>query len=225
MYREVAEHRQGDFHFELGEKVATRAGYNPDRIAALPPRGRRVVRGLLLRSRGARAGRDRGRHGQRIRDGRTVRRRAGRPDRPGDRRRLHPRAAGEGAQARSRSRRNMGGGPQGRIEELPVADESVDCVISNGVINLVPGKPRSFRRGGTGAPPGRAAGDRRHHHRTAADRGDRLQRRPAASCVGGAAQQEVYLQAISSAGFTVLALPVKAYEFISDQARGARPVG
>jgi arsenite methyltransferase len=42
-----------------------------------------------------------------------------------------------------------------------------------------------------------------------------------ASCIGGAAQQEVYLQAIESAGFTVLTIPVNAYEFISDQARGA----
>lgn len=40
-----------------------------------------------------------------------------------------------------------------------------------------------------------------------------------ASCIGGAAQQEVYLQAIEGAGFTVARLRVNAYEFISDQAR------
>jgi arsenite methyltransferase len=32
-----------------------------------------------------------------------------------------------------------------RIDQLPLADASVDCVISNCVINLVPDKPRVFR--------------------------------------------------------------------------------
>lgn len=34
---------------------------------------------------------------------------------------------------------------EGFFEELPVADESVDVVISNGVVNLAPDKPRVFR--------------------------------------------------------------------------------
>jgi len=42
-----------------------------------------------------------------------------------------------------------------------------------------------------------------------------------ASRIGGAAQQELYLQAIESSGFTVDRLRVNAYEFISDQARNA----
>ena len=42
-----------------------------------------------------------------------------------------------------------------------------------------------------------------------------------ASCIGGAAQQELYLQAIESAGFTIDRHRVNAYEFISEQARKA----
>jgi arsenite methyltransferase len=42
-----------------------------------------------------------------------------------------------------------------------------------------------------------------------------------ASCIGGAAQQEAYLDAIESAGFTVNEQRVNGYEFISDQARTA----
>jgi len=42
-----------------------------------------------------------------------------------------------------------------------------------------------------------------------------------ASCIGGAAQQEIYLQAIESAGFTIAEHRVNLYEFISDQARNA----
>jgi len=42
-----------------------------------------------------------------------------------------------------------------------------------------------------------------------------------ASCIGGAAQQDNYLNAIESAGFTVSLQRVNAYEFISDRARSA----
>ena len=42
-----------------------------------------------------------------------------------------------------------------------------------------------------------------------------------ASRIGGAAQQELYLQAIDSAGFTIARHRPNAYQFISDQARNA----
>ena len=42
-----------------------------------------------------------------------------------------------------------------------------------------------------------------------------------ASCIGGAAQQELYLAAIESPGFVVDRLRVNVYEFISEQARNA----
>ena len=36
MYRQVAQEPHGTFHFELGEKVAMRVGYDVDRLAAVP---------------------------------------------------------------------------------------------------------------------------------------------------------------------------------------------
>jgi len=36
MYRDVAERPEGRFHFELGAPVALRAGYDADRLAAVP---------------------------------------------------------------------------------------------------------------------------------------------------------------------------------------------
>ena len=36
MYRQVAQEPHGAFHFELGEKVAIRVGYDVDRLAAIP---------------------------------------------------------------------------------------------------------------------------------------------------------------------------------------------
>ena len=42
-----------------------------------------------------------------------------------------------------------------------------------------------------------------------------------ASCIGGAAQLDQYLEAIESAGFTIDHHRENAYAFISDQARNA----
>ena len=43
---------------------------------------------------------------------------------------------------------------EGRNESLPVDDESFDCVISNGVINLSPDKERVFAEVARVLPPG-----------------------------------------------------------------------
>ena len=110
---------------------------------------------------------------------------------------------------------------EGRIEALPLADASVDCVISNGVINLCPDKKAVFAEAARVLKPG---------GRLAI--ADIISEQPLtdsivcnadlwASCIGGAAQQELYLQAIESAGFTIDAHRANAYEFISDQARNA----
>ena len=42
-----------------------------------------------------------------------------------------------------------------------------------------------------------------------------------ASCIGGAAQQEVYQQAIEAAGLRIKVIRRNRYEFLSDQARNA----
>jgi hypothetical protein len=42
-----------------------------------------------------------------------------------------------------------------------------------------------------------------------------------ASCIGGASQQDAYLDTIESAGFTVTQQRVNTYNFISEQARSA----
>jgi len=110
---------------------------------------------------------------------------------------------------------------EGRIESLPLDAGSVDCVISNGVINLAPEKDRVFAEAERVLRPGGRV--------AIADIVSEEQLKESivcnaelwAACIGGAAQQEIYLQAIESAGFTIAAHRVNAYEFISAQARNA----
>jgi len=110
---------------------------------------------------------------------------------------------------------------EGHIERLPLADASVDGVISNGVINLCPDKEAVFAE---------AARVLRSGGRLAvADIVTERQLVDAivcnvdlwASCIGGAAQLDSYVSAIESAGLQVVTTLENAYEFISDQARGA----
>ena len=94
-------------------------------------------------------------------------------------------------------------------------------MISNGVINLCPDKKAVFAEAARVLRPGgRLAiadiiSERQLKESIVCD-ADLW-----ASCIGGAAQQDAYLDAIESAGFTVNHQRVNAYEFISDRARSA----
>jgi ubiquinone/menaquinone biosynthesis C-methylase UbiE len=110
---------------------------------------------------------------------------------------------------------------EGRIDVLPVDDESFDCVISNGVINLSPRKEQVFAEAARVLRPGgRLAiadivSERRLKESTVAD-ADLW-----ASCIGGAAQADSYERAIEDAGLGIEVIKQNPYEFISDRAREA----
>ena len=90
----------------------------------------------------------------------------------------------------------------GEIEHLPVGDASVDCVISNCVVNLSPDKSQVFREALRVLKPGgrllvsdlvlTRPLDERLRHDVALYVG----------CVAGALPRQAYLDAISGAGFT-----------------------
>jgi arsenite methyltransferase len=110
---------------------------------------------------------------------------------------------------------------EGRIEQLPAEAESFDCVISNGVINLAPDKGAVFAEAARVLrPDGRLA---------IADIVSETQMKESivcdadlwASCIGGAAQQDAYREAIAGAGFEIEELRENPYEFISERARDA----
>jgi arsenite methyltransferase len=221
MYRQVAEHPEGAFHFELGAALALRLGYDAARISALPREAVDSFAGVgyaldlaalepgdTVLDLGSGSGMDVfyaaglvGPTGRVVGVDFTVEQLA-------KARRLA--ATYETVDFR-----------EGRIEALPMADDSVDCVISNGVINLSPDKESVFAEAARVLRPG---------GRLAV--ADIITERPYteaivcnpdlwAACIGGAAQQEVYLQAIESAGFTVQRIRVNDYRFISDRAQSA----
>ena len=108
-----------------------------------------------------------------------------------------------------------------RIEHVPAGDESADCVISNGVLNLSPDKPQVFAEAARVLRPGgRLAIADIVSERLLAD-SIVCDAELWASCIGGAAQQDAYLQAIELAGLRVEQLRENHYEFTSQRARNA----
>ena len=156
MYREVAEHPDGDFHFELGRPVAERLGYPADWLDAVPPDALASFAGVghmldlaaiepgdTVLDLGSGSGTDAfvaahltGPTGRVIGVDMTDE---------------------QLAKAR-RLRDGLGlehvGFVEGLIEDPPVEPGSVDVVISNGVVNLAPDKDAVFRAAARALRPG-----------------------------------------------------------------------
>jgi ubiquinone/menaquinone biosynthesis C-methylase UbiE len=111
---------------------------------------------------------------------------------------------------------------KGYIEETGLADGSVDCIISNGVINLAPDKRRVFQE----AARLLARGGRLAIADIVADvvLPDTVVCNPDlwAACIGGAAQRDHYRESIELAGLRVERVEENGgYQFISERARRA----
>ncbi len=111
---------------------------------------------------------------------------------------------------------------KGYIERPPVGDASVDCVISNGVINLSPDKAAVFSAAARALrPDGRLAladivSERRLPEGVTCDAS------LWAACIGGAMQHDAYRQAIEAAGFTIESWRQNTqYRFVSERADNA----
>jgi ubiquinone/menaquinone biosynthesis C-methylase UbiE len=223
MYRAVATEPRGDYHFELGRSLAERLGYPAEVLDELPAgaiesfagvgyffdlaalqRGERVI------DLGSGSGMDVffactqvGPQGRVVGVDFTA-------EQLGKAEKLAAAAGYDQAEFRA-----------GRIERLPAEDESADCVISNGVINLSPEKQAVFAEAARVLRPGGRL--------AIADIVSEQQLKDSivcdadlwASCIGGAAQQNAYRDAIEAAGLHIEQIRQNPYKFISERARDA----
>lgn len=223
MYRHVAEQPQGDYHFELGRPLAERLGYPPERLDGVPPEAiesfagvgyffdlAALATGEAVVDLGSGSGMDVFFAANEVGTGGRVIGIDFTPEQLAKSRRIATEAGFGQVEIR-----------EGRIEDLPVDSASVDCAISNGVINLAPDKGRVFAEVARVLRPGGrlAIADIVSEHQLKesivcdADLW--------ASCIGGAAQQDEYRDAIEAAGLEVELVRDNPYEFISDRAAGA----
>jgi arsenite methyltransferase len=223
MYRHVAEEPQGKYHFELGRPLAEHLGYPADVLDRIPAGAIESFAGVgyffdladlsegeSVVDLGSGSGMDVFFAADRVGQSGSV---VG-IDFTVQQLEKARRIAEEGGFAQVELR-------EGRIEKLPVEGASCDCVISNGVINLAPEKEPVFAEAARVLKPGGrlAIADIVSEHQMKesivcdADLW--------ASCIGGAAQQDAYREAIEAAGLRIEEIRDNPYEFISDRARDA----
>jgi ubiquinone/menaquinone biosynthesis C-methylase UbiE len=110
---------------------------------------------------------------------------------------------------------------RGMIEEPAVEAGSVDCVISNGVINLSPDKAAVFAAAAASLRPGGRLAIADIVSATQLPDGITCDASLWAACIGGAMQRDSYLEAIERAGFEIAEVRENDYRFISDRADNA----
>jgi arsenite methyltransferase len=111
---------------------------------------------------------------------------------------------------------------KGQIEDPAVDPGSIDCVISNGVINLSPDKPAVFAAAAAALRPGGRLAIADIVSATQLPEGVTCDASLWAACIGGAMQRDLYREAIEGAGFEILEVRDNdRYRFISDRADNA----
>jgi arsenite methyltransferase len=111
---------------------------------------------------------------------------------------------------------------EGQIEEPPVEPGSIDCVVSNGVVNLSPDKTAVFAAAATALRPGGRLAIADIVSAKQLPEGVTCDASLWAACIGGAMQRDLYVEAIEAVGFEILELcDNERYRFISDRADSA----
>lgn len=224
MYEEVALEPDKEFHFETGRPLAERLGYPPAELDAIPAAAIDSFAGVgyflelaalqpgeTVLDLGSGSGMDSFLAANQVGNGGRV---IG----------VDMTAA---QLAKARSLAADGGFTQadfreGHIETPPVDDGSVDCVISNGVINLSPDKPAVFAAAARALTSGGrlALSDIVTEHPL--PEGVTCDAALWAACIGGAMQRDAYRQAIENAGFTITEWRTNTeYRFVSERADNA----
>ncbi len=223
MYRAVAEDPSGSYHFELGRDLAERLGYPASVLDRIPDgavesfagvgyffdladlkRGEQVLdlgsgsgmdvffAALQVGARGRVVGVD-----------------------------MTPEQLEKAERLRAEAGFEQVTFTEGRIERLPFPDASFDVIISNGVINLALDKRQVFAEAARVLRPGGRL--------AIADIIAEVELTPQivantdlwASCIGGAAQQDAYQEAIEAGGLRLELMKKNQYRFLSQQALSA----
>jgi SAM-dependent methyltransferase len=223
MYEQVALTPEAEFHFETGRQLAQHLGYPESDLDAIPPDALASFAGVgyFLDLAGLRPA-------ERVLDlgsgSGTDSFIAARQVGPTGRVTGVDMTAGQLAKARALA--VQAGIEQvefreGYIERPPVEPESVDCVISNGVVNLSPDKPAVFRAAADALVDGGRLALSDIVTTAQLPEGITCDASLWAACIGGAAKRDDYLAMIRDAGFDVAEVRDNEYRFVSERAAGA----
>jgi len=223
MYRQVAEEPGGAYHFEMGRSLAERLGYPSDVLDRVPAAAiesfagvgyffdlAALAEGERVIDFGSGSGMDVFFAARQVGAGGAVVGIDFTAEQLLKARRLATEEGFDQAEFR-----------EGRIEDVPADDESFDCAISNGVINLAPDKDSVFAEAARVLRPGGRLAIADIISEQELKEATRCNADLWASCIGGAAQRDDYRSAIEGAGLEIEEVRDNPYEFISDQAREA----
>lgn len=224
MYRSVAEHPEGEFHFEMGRALAERLGYSPSDLDRIPAEAIQSFAGVgyffhlaalkqgeTVLDLGSGSGMDTfiaalkvGPNGKVIGVDMTDEQRA------------------KAERLRDRDGFRTVKYLKGYIEKVPLPDASVDVVISNGVINLATDKAEVFRETARLLKSGGRLAISDIVTEVQLPENIVCNSTLWAACIGGAAQQNDYRGKIEGAGLRIAVVEDNpAYQFISANAQGA----
>ena len=223
MYSDVADHPEVAYHFEMGRRLAEKLGYEKEELDKIPKEAIDSFAGVgnvfevadlkpgdVVVDLGSGSGMDTFYAANQV----------------GDTGEVYGIEMTDAQLAKAEKLKRKGAFSQtyfiaGHIESLPIIANTIDAVISNGVINLSSKKKNVFKEsarvlkyGGklvisdiisTKKLPESITGDARLW----------------AACIGGAVELNEYSDYIRHAGFKILSIKENPYEFISSSAKDA----
>ena len=224
MYRQVALHPEGEFHFEMGRALAERLGYSPADLDRIPREAIDSFAGVGFYF-----------HLAKLKEGESVLDLGSGSGMDTFVAALKVGPVGQvvgvdmtDAQRLKAERLRDANGMRnvtylkGYIESLPVESASFDAVISNGVINLSPDKAQVLREAARVLKPGGRLAIADIVTEVQLPDGIVCNSTLWAACIGGAMQQDDYRSAIKAAGLQLRTVQDNpSYRFISDNAQAA----
>ncbi|HET7591270.1 MAG TPA: methyltransferase domain-containing protein [Solirubrobacterales bacterium] len=222
MYQEVALHPEHEFHFETGRPLAEHLGYPPADLDRIPAAAidsfagvgyfldlAAIEPGDVVLDLGSGSGTDSLLAALTAAEGRVIG-----IDMTDEQLAKARRLAEEAGIGNAEFRRGM-------IEEPPIEAEPVDCVISNGVVNLSPDKGAVFAAAAAALRPGGRLAIADIVSAKPLPEGVTCDASLWAACIGGAMQRDSYLETIERAGFEIAEVRENDYRFTSDRADSA----